>query len=67
MTIRNWSVVMAIVDSVGMAAALSLPDVSPDANTMPDRAARYAVEYNIQRGKYGEALPEVSPSCTHRA
>lgn len=67
MAIRNWSAVMAVVDSVGREASLSLPDVPPDANTMPDRAARYAVEYNIQRGKYGEALPKVSPSCTHRA
>ena len=63
MAIRNWSAVMAIVDSVGMEAALSLPDVPPDANTMPDRAVRYAVEYNIQRGNYGKTLPEVSPSC----
>lgn len=66
MAIRNWSAVLAIVDSVGREAALSLPDVSPDANTMPERATRYAVEYNIQRGEYGKAVPEVSPSCTRR-
>lgn len=63
MTIRNWSAVMAIVDSVGSEVALSLPYVSPDANTMPERAGRYAVEYNIQRGNYGKTLPEVSTSC----
>lgn len=63
MTIRNWYAVMAIVDSVGYEAALSLPYVPPDANTMPGRAERYADEYNIQRGNYGETLPEVSASC----
>lgn len=66
MAIRNWGAVMAIVDSVGNEAALSLPDVPPDANTMPERAGRYAVEYNIQRGNYGKTMPEVSTSCTHR-
>lgn len=66
MAIRNWSAVMAIVDSVGSEAALSLPYVSPDANTMPDRAERYAVEYNIQRGNYGKTMPEVSTSCIKR-
>lgn len=66
MTIRNWGAVMAVVDSVGIEAALSLPYVSPDANTMPERAGRYAVEYNIQRGDYGQTLPEVSTSCIKR-
>lgn len=59
MAIRNWSVVMAVVDSVGTEAALSLPYVPPDANTMPDRAKRCAAEYNIQRGVYGEAMQGV--------
>lgn len=66
MAIRNWGAVMAVVDSVGNEAALSLPYVSPDANTMPERAGRYAVEYNIQRGNYGKTMPEVSTPCTHR-
>ncbi|ATS92419.1 hypothetical protein PGT2_g00001 [Escherichia phage PGT2] len=66
MAIRNWAAVLAIVDSVGTEAALSLPYVPADANTMPDRAKRYAIEYNIQRGKYGETLPEVPTSCTYR-
>lgn len=63
MAIKNWAVVMAVVDSVGTEAALSLPYVSPDANTMPDRAKRCAAEYNIQRGNYGKTMPEVSTSC----
>lgn len=66
MAIRNWYTVMAVVDSVGTEAALSLPYVPPDANTMPDRAERCADEYNIQRGNYGKTMPEVSTSCTHR-
>lgn len=63
MAIRNWGAVMAVVYSVGTEAALSLPYVPPDANTMPDRARRCVDEYNIQRGNYGKTMPEVSTSC----
>lgn len=66
MAIKNWFTVLSIVDSVGTEAALSLPYVPPDANTMPERAGRYAVEYNIQRGNYGKTMSEVSTSGIKR-